>query len=119
MAVDTCNVVSLHCGLPISVVDADKLNDSLKLAVAPEDSEYIFNLSGQVLKLDGLLCLFDGSGPCANAVKDSHRTKTDADTQRTLTVIWGSNELEGRTQAVFGWYRSLLEMIGASCSTIS
>lgn len=119
VAVDTCNVVSLHSGLPISVVDADKVAASLRIAVAPESSEYVFNVTGQILKLDGLLCLFDADGPCANAVKDSQRTKTDGSTRRTLSVIWGTKTLSGRTAETFDWYRSLLEEIGAECSTIA
>ncbi len=119
VAVDTCNVVSLHSGLPISVVDADKISGQLRVAIAPENSEYIFNPAGQVLKLDGLLCLFDADGPCANAVKDSQQTKTDDGTTRTLTVIWGTKSLEGRTAKAFEWYHRLLESIGASCSTIA
>ena len=84
VAVDSCNAVSLHSGLPISVVDADKVTEPLSVGVAPEGSEYVFNATGQVLKLDGLLCLFDNEGPCANAVKDSQRTKTVSYTHLTL-----------------------------------
>lgn len=117
-AVDTCNVVSLHSGLPISVVDLDKLQQPLNVSIAPENSEYVFNPAGQVLKLDGLLCLFDLEGPCANAVKDSQRTKTDANTRRTLTVIWGTSALAGRTSDVFEWYRELLEQAGATTELV-
>lgn len=115
-AVDCCNVVSLHSGLPISVVDLDKLTEPLSVAVAPADSEYIFNATGQVLKLDGLLCLFDSEGPCANAVKDCQRTKTDETTTRTLSVIWGTNSLPGRAAEVKEWYESLLASAGAATS---
>src|SRR5881392_2583557 len=61
LAVDVCNVVSLHSGLPID--------------------------------LGGLLCLFDADAPCANAVKDAQRTKTTAQTRRTLSLIWGTTAL--------------------------
>ena len=110
VAVDTCNVVSLHSGLPISVVDADKLTESLHVDIAPENSEYVFNPTGQILKLDGLLCLFDAEGPCANAVKDSQRTKTNGDTVRTITLIWGTNALSGRTAQTLKWYEELLHL---------
>ena len=76
LAVDTCNVVSLHSGLPISVVDLDRAREPFRVAVAPPESEYVFNNAGQIIRLDGLLCLFDADGPCGNAVKDSQRTKT-------------------------------------------
>ena len=65
------------------------------------------------IRVDGLLCLFDVEGPCANGVKDSHRTKTQDTTTRTLSIVWGTNALEGRTRATVDWYRSLLERAGA------
>ena len=114
VAVDSCNAVSLHSGLPICVVDADKVTEPLSVGVAPEGSEYVFNATGQVLKLDGLLCLFDNEGPCANAVKDSQRTKTSEATTRTLSLIWGTNALPDRSEKVGDWYQQLLLDCGAS-----
>lgn len=111
--VDTLNAVSLHSGLPISVVDLDKcqLHEAkLRIAIAESESEYIFNASGQTMKLDGLLCLFDGDGPCANAVKDSQRTKTSDRTTRSLVIIWGSNQLPGRTQKTLDWFCQLIDL---------
>jgi DNA/RNA-binding domain of Phe-tRNA-synthetase-like protein len=113
-AVDACNVVSLHSGLPISVVDLDRTTPPFRLGVAPEGATYVFNASGQSIDLSGLLCLFDAEGPCANAVKDSQRTKTHAETRRTLSVIWGTQALPGRARQAFGWYRELLERLGAT-----
>jgi DNA/RNA-binding domain of Phe-tRNA-synthetase-like protein len=114
--VDACNVASLHSGLPISVVDLDKAVAPLRVAVAPAGSKYVFNASGQEIDLGGLLCLFDAEGPCANAVKDAQRTKTDASTRRTLSVVWGTSALPGRTVQVVAWYRELLEGLGAKTS---
>ena len=112
-AVDVCNAVSLHSGLPISVVDLDKARPPLRVGVAPAGSSYVFNASGQTIDLDGLLCLFDADGPCANAVKDAQRTKTGPETRRTLTLIWGTSALPGRTVHAEGWYRTLLALVGA------
>lgn len=114
--VDACNVVSLASGLPISVIDLDRATPPLSIAEAPAGSAYVFNASGQTIKLDGLLCLFDAAGPCGNAVKDSQRTKTGAATRRTLSVIWGTTRLPGRTAATLAWYRELVETIGATTS---
>jgi hypothetical protein len=61
----------------------------------------------------GLLCLFDAEGPCANAVKDAQRTKTSAETRRTLSLVWGSVSLPGRAAQAVNWYRTLLEARGA------
>jgi DNA/RNA-binding domain of Phe-tRNA-synthetase-like protein len=113
-AVDACNVVSLHSGLPISVVDRELARQPLRIGVAPEGASYVFNASGQSIELAGLLCLFDAEGPIANAVKDSQRTKTHAGTTKTLSVIWGTRALPGRSELAFDWYRALLESLGAS-----
>src|SRR5688572_28253740 len=53
--VDTCNVVSLHAGLPISLVDVDKLEglDALAIRVAPPGTTYVFNPAGQVIDASG------------------------------------------------------------------
>ena len=110
--VDTLNIASLHSGLPISVVDLAKCHfesGSLRAAIAAENSEYIFNTSGQTIKLDGLLCLFDDEGPCANAVKDSQRTKTSETTEMSLVVIWGTNELPGHSHKTDAWFRELIK----------
>jgi len=113
-AVDACNAVSLHSGLPISVVDLDRAQAPFRIGIAPEGAQYVFNLSGQSIDLAGLLCLFDAEGPCANAVKDAQRTKTNAESRRTLTVLWGAKGLGDRTARAFAWYRELLERLGAT-----
>jgi DNA/RNA-binding domain of Phe-tRNA-synthetase-like protein len=113
-AVDVCNAVSLHSGLPISVVDLDKARSPLRVGVATAGASYVFNASGQTIDLEGLLCLFDADGPCANAVKDAQRTKTGPETRRTLTLIWGTTVLPGRTAQADGWYRTLLALVGAT-----
>ena len=111
--VDACNVVSLHSGLPISVVDLDLIRGGLSVQVCPSGVSYVFNASGQEIRLDGLVCLYDEEGACANAVKDAQRTKTHPETRRVGCLIWGSKELPGRAQEAADWYRSLLEEVGA------
>jgi DNA/RNA-binding domain of Phe-tRNA-synthetase-like protein len=118
LAVDACNAVSLHSGLPISVVDLDRARLPFRIGVASAGSFYVFNASGQSIDLGGLLCLFDQDGPCANAVKDAQRTKTDGSTRRTFSVIWGTNVLMGRAEQTAAWYRSLLEGQGASTEPV-
>jgi DNA/RNA-binding domain of Phe-tRNA-synthetase-like protein len=114
LAVDACNVVSYHSGLPISVVDLDRAREPLRVGIAPAESAYIFNASGQMIDLGGLLCLFDADGPCANAVKDAQRTKTGPETRRTLSLIWGTSALTGRAEKAEAWYRELLRKHGAA-----
>src|SRR6516165_7184878 len=113
-AVDVCNIVSLHSGLPVTVVDLAKAKPPFRAAVAPAGSSYVFNASGQAIDLAGLLCLFDAEGPCGSAVKDAQRTKTEAGTTQTLSVIWGTTALPQRATRAETWYRQLLHEIGAT-----
>ncbi len=114
VAVDIGNMVSLHSGLPISVVDLDKACEPLSVGIAAEGMSYIFNVSGQTIDLGGLLCLRDGDGPCANAVKDAQRTKTTPQTRRVIVTVWGTLALPGRTAQTVQWLASLLTAHGAS-----
>jgi DNA/RNA-binding domain of Phe-tRNA-synthetase-like protein len=116
-AVDVCNAVSLHSGLPISVVDLDRARAPFRIGVAEAGTSYVFNASGQEIDLGGLLCVFDAEGPCANAVRDAQRTKTHAGTTATLNVIWGCAGHEERLHDAERWYRSLLEEAGAATAS--
>ena len=118
VAVDACNVASLHSGLPISVVDLDRARPPFRVAVAPAGASYLFNVSGQSMDLAGLICLHDAGGPCANAVKDAQRTKTNDETRRTLSVIWGTTALPGRVERTAVWYRELLGKCGATTDAV-
>lgn len=106
--VDACNVASLHSGLPISVIDLDRARGPFSIGVAPKGSTYVFNASGQEIDIGGLLVLCDADGPCANAVKDSQRTKTHGETERALVVVWGTKDLPGRAAAAARLYQSCL-----------
>jgi DNA/RNA-binding domain of Phe-tRNA-synthetase-like protein len=116
LAVDACNAVSLHSGFPISVVDLKKTEAPLHIGIAPAATRYVFNASGQEMDVGGLLCLFDAQGACANAVKDSQRTKTDEQTVLTLSVIWGVAGYEPQLSSARGWYEELLLRAGATVS---
>jgi DNA/RNA-binding domain of Phe-tRNA-synthetase-like protein len=118
-AVDVCNIVSLHSGLPISVVDLAKAKPPFRVGIAPPGSSYVFNVSGQAIDLAGLLCLCDAECPCGNAVKDAQRTKTDTETTQTLSVIWGTNALPDRAAKAEAWYRQLLHQLGTSTMDVA
>ena len=113
-AVDACNVVSLHSGFPISVVDTDLAAPPFHISIAAEGSKYVFNPAGQEIDVSGLVCLFDSSGPVGNAVKDSQRTKTHDGTRNTLSVIWGVRGFESQVAAAYAWYVELLQRLGAA-----
>ena len=112
LAVDAGNAVSLATGLPVSVVDLGKIRAPLRVDVAPPGSKFVFNAAGQEIDVGGLPCLIDAEGPCANAVKDAQRSKTDAATRRTLCLVWGAVELAGRTARAVEHYRALLARAG-------
>ena len=116
MVVDACNVVSLHSGFPISVVDVDRAVPPFRIALAEAGTSYVFNASGQEIDVGGLVCLFDSEGPCGNAVKDSQRTKTNEQTRKTLSVIWGVAGYETQLDAAYEWYVELLTRCGANVS---
>jgi DNA/RNA-binding domain of Phe-tRNA-synthetase-like protein len=118
LAVDACNAVSLHSGFPISLIDLDRARAPLRIAIAPEDSTYVFNASGQEIDVGGLVCVFDADGPCGNAVKDSQRTKTLDATRRTLSVIWGCVGFEGELAGAVAWNEELLVRAGATCTAV-
>lgn len=118
-AVDVGNVVALHTGLPVSVVDVARLVPPLRVRLALPGSRYVFNASGQEIDVEGLLCLEDGSGPCANPVKDAQRTKTEDTTTETLTVVWGSSALGELVDEAVGWAWELLGRVGATCEAVA
>ena len=117
-AVDACNAASLQGGFPISVVDTDRAQPPFHIAIARPGERYVFNRSAQEIDVSGLVCLFDRDGPCANAVKDAQRTKTDETSTRTLSIVWGTSGWEARLDAVTSWYRSLLAAAGGRTVTV-
>lgn len=117
--VDACNAVSLHSGIPISVVDLDLAREPLRVRIAAVGSRYVFNASGQEIDVGGLLGLEDAAGPCANAVKDSQRTKTGPATRRTLSLLWGTRAHEGAAPRAAAWYREMLERAGATTEDVT
>jgi DNA/RNA-binding domain of Phe-tRNA-synthetase-like protein len=119
LAVDTCNAVSFHSGLPMSVIDPDRGSPPWRIALAPAGASYVFNSSGQVIDIGGLVSLWDKDGPCAGPVKDAQRTKTHGGTVRTLSVVWGTTRLAGRAAEAMAWYREVLEGMGATTSFVA
>ena len=117
-AVDCCNVASLYSGLPISVIDTEMGNGPWRIGLADAGTEYVFNPAGQIINIGGLLVLFDQRGACGGPVKDSQRTKTHSKTQETLSIIWGTHDLEGHSRVTADWYTSLLHQCGAQVTEI-
>jgi DNA/RNA-binding domain of Phe-tRNA-synthetase-like protein len=112
VAVDAGNAVSLHGGLPVSVVDAGRLQGGLRVAVASPGTTYPFNPAGQVFDASGLVVLVDDDGVCATPVKDAQRTKTSPSTTETLCVVWGVAAHAAHGALVEAAYQGLLERLG-------
>jgi DNA/RNA-binding domain of Phe-tRNA-synthetase-like protein len=118
--VDAGNAVSLHSGLPISVVDLDLCKPPLRIDVPQDGSKYVFNRGGQEIDVGGLLSLFDADGPCANAVKDAQRTKTSPATTRVLGIVWGSALPDPQhAAATVLWLGELLARLGAAIEPVA
>lgn len=118
--VDAGNVGSLHSGLPISVVDLDRCVPPLRIDVPGPGASYVFNRGGQQIDVAGLLSLHDAEGPCANAVKDAQRTKTDGATQRVLAIVWGTAAPDaGHSQATAAWLGELFTRLGARAAPVA
>ena len=85
--VDFFNNLSLTTGLPISVLDADQLRGEPSFRVGRPEESYLFNPSGQELKLKGLLLVEDSTGPVGTPVKDCQKTKVSDRSSNFLVVI--------------------------------
>ena len=113
-AVDACNIASLWSGLPISLIDLDRITGDLSVSICPAGTSYVFNPSGQVIDASGLVAVVDAEGPTGTPVKDAQRTKTHDASRTTLSIVWGSNQLPGRTQETTNWYRQLVARIAGA-----
>jgi DNA/RNA-binding domain of Phe-tRNA-synthetase-like protein len=119
--VDACNVVSLHSGFPVSVVDLARTRGDLSIRLGRAGETYVFNAAGQTIDVAGLVVLADEDGPCANAVKDAQRTKTNDETARTLSIVWASRAVSAaRLVAAREWYESIVrEHLGAETTPVT
>lgn len=99
----------LQSGLPISVVDADRLAGPWTLRLGEEGEA----LDG--IDLHRVPCVCDDDGPVASPLGDAERAGTSPQTRRALSVVWGAGDTLhiNRTTA---WYSETLERVG--CETL-
>lgn len=92
--VDCNNILSLETGLPISLLDADAVGTDPLIRIGEAGESYVFNASGHVMDLTGLLCACrqDGS-PLGNPVKDSMAGKITEQTSRLAGFIYAPRTL--------------------------
>jgi len=94
--VDLANAHSLLTLLPISLVDLTRASSSeFQLRHGRAGESYVFNNAGQTLDLTDLLLLsaLPEDVPCANAVKDSMRTKLAPEAKDVLVIIYAPASL--------------------------
>jgi DNA/RNA-binding domain of Phe-tRNA-synthetase-like protein len=111
--VDAGNAASRAEGIPLSVVDLDRVQPPLTISLGQPGERYIFNRSDQQIDVEGLICLRDRDGPLANAVKDSQRCKTDDTTRRALILVWGTVDLPGAATRLALRVQDLVSQLGA------
>ncbi len=140
--VDIINALSLAYGWPISVLDLDRAlalpgaastetpplefaeglakpgYPPLEMRWGRPDESYVFNASGHVIDLEGLLAIGRTGGVLAgNPVKDAMHTKLVPGSTRTVTVFWASLQAASQAdvRAVCATYAELLRLhCGAS-----
>lgn len=117
--VDECNRQSLKAWLPISVLDAELLKGALTLRLGEPGESYVFNPSGQVLDLKGLLLLADEGGPTGSPVKDAQRSKVSAGTQEHLIVVWGTTAAASAVAGVGQGLEEWCRIHNASCRRLN
>jgi len=90
--VDANNVISLGCGYPASVLDAELTGPDLLVRRGGAGEAYVFNRAGHAIELEDLLlvCRRTGAGwePCGNPVKDAMATKVHAGTTAVAAVLY-------------------------------
>ena len=111
-AVDACNAVSLHSGLPISVVDLDLTEAPLRSRSPPPARSTSSTPPARDRPRGAPLPLRRGGplrqrGEGLAAHQDPPR-----DDARALRA-WGTNAVPGRAGATAFWYREMLQRLGA------
>lgn len=90
--VDLLNAMSLHAGLPISLLSVDRLGAASLFRYGREGESFVFNRSGQEMSLAGLICWCSqnegGSAPLGSPVKDSMAGKVTEDDSHIAVCIY-------------------------------
>jgi hypothetical protein len=111
--VNVNNAVSLEWGYPASIFDLELCGPDLLLRRGKAGESYVFNLSGQSINLEDLLCVCrceDGNWlPCGNPVKDAMVTKIRESTSSLAAVVYApSSESRAEIEAAAERFAFLL-----------
>lgn len=115
--VDINNLVSLSSGLPISLLDANAIGETLLLRYGRDGERYVFNAAGQDIDLEGLICSCSAETdtPLGNPVKDSIAGKIKDSTTRVVGVIYAPNSMAESAKTHLEKFAELLRTEG--CAT--
>lgn len=91
--VDINNFISLKTGLPISLLDADAIFNTLILRHGADGERYVFNSAGQEIDLEGLICACsEKDAPLGNPVKDSIAGKIKDCSTNVVGIMYAPNK---------------------------
>ncbi len=85
--VDTCNLCSLECLLPIGLYDRDRVRGPVVARLGRAGESYD-SLGKGSYAVEGRLALFDAEGPFGSPTNDSRRTAVTEATTACLMVIF-------------------------------
>lgn len=98
--VDINNLISLKYGVPICLLDLDITGPHLIIREGSEHESYVFNQSGHIIKLDGLLTICSVTSetdevgiPLGNPVKDSMHAKLTGSSQNAVGIVFSHKEV--------------------------
>jgi DNA/RNA-binding domain of Phe-tRNA-synthetase-like protein len=117
--VDICNYISLRHLVPASVWDLDLAGRSYTIRRGRAGESYVFNASGQEIGLEDLLLVSRGPQdvPAVNPVKDSHATKTHAETRNLAGVVYMPDQSGLDAASICAEFATLLSGCGAKAET--
>lgn len=88
-AADLTNYFSLLWGLPISLLDLDSLSWAIDISLGLPGENYVFNKSGQILDLNGLITIRSKDNkPLGSPIKDSMDGKITLNTKNMAGIIY-------------------------------
>jgi DNA/RNA-binding domain of Phe-tRNA-synthetase-like protein len=121
--VDIGNYISLLSALPVSVLDTDLAlggADALSIRLGAEGESYIFNPSGQEIRVQGLVCVARAGGPALGSpVKDSMASKVRPATTRVVAALYAARSAtpEGELRELLEEFERLLRLHAGAAST--
>ena len=106
----------------MSLLDLDAVGPHAEIRLGREGESYVFNSTGQEIKLTGLLCVCragdSGGTPLGNPVKDSMAGKIKDTTAAVLGIIYGSAQVMNRStmEQYTAEFAHLLQEFGGASS---